>query len=332
MNEIDRHFAEEKTNWQQAEAAELQKLNSASQHLYLNVAAYLSIAVAEYWLAIVGHSQTLRADALNNLSGIISTVLLLIGIHIARDVDDDDIAGKKLPTPISNSDGAEQRITFTRFRYQTIFTLVTGIIMIGIAGNVIYTGIQALLNAGEKTIPKPITIYGAAIASIIMLVVWYLNRRAGRKLQNAAVIASAQDSLSDAFTSIGTLLSIIGAILWQVTWLDGVTSILVGLFILYSGIRIFSSSSLQLADYFDPVAEQQFHDFIEAVPAVYDVRELKAHYDGNVITLDVTITVDAQMTVLESYQLAEKIERLLQLKYGIIDTDVVTVPESSTIK
>lgn len=45
-----------------------------------------------------------------------------------------------------------------------------------------------------------------------------------------------------------------------------------------------------------------------------------------------TITVDAQMTVLESYQLAEKIERLLQLKYGIIDTDVVTVPEPSTIK
>lgn len=132
MNDVDRHFAEEKNNWQQAEAAELKKLTSASHHLYLNVAAYLTIAVAEYWLAIVGHSQTLRADALNNLSGIISTILLLIGIHIARDVDDDDIAGAKLPTPVSNSDGAEQRITFTRFRYQTIFTLVTGIIMIGI--------------------------------------------------------------------------------------------------------------------------------------------------------------------------------------------------------
>lgn len=159
-----------------------------------------------------------------------------------------------------------------------------------------------------------------------------MNRRAGRKLQNAAVIASAQDSLSDAFTSIGTLLSIIGAILWQVTWLDGVTSILVGFFILYSGIRIFSSSSLQLADYFDPVAERQFHDFIEKIDGVYDVRELKAHYDGNVITLDVTITVDAQMTVLESYHLAEKIEKMLQIKYGIIDTDVVAVPDPSTIK
>src|SRR5699024_3657253 len=102
---------------------------------------------------------------------------------------------------------------------------------------------------------------------------------------------------------------------------DGVTSILVGFFILYSGIRIFSSSSLQLADYFDPVAERQFHDFIEKIDGVYDVRELKAHYDGNVITLDVTITVDAQMTVLESYHLAEKIEKMLQIKYGIIDTD-----------
>ena len=121
--------------------------------------------------------------------------------------------------------------------------------MIGIAISVISTGIINLWKPDKRVIPEPIALVGAGIATVIMLIVWYLNRRAGRKLQNAALSASAQDSLSDAFTSIGTLISISGALIFKITWLDGATSILVGLFILYSGFKIFMDSSLNLVDY-----------------------------------------------------------------------------------
>ena len=257
-------------------------------------------------------------------------MLLIIGIHIASDIDDDDIAGIPLPKISLRKTGNDQRIQFTRWRYETIFTLVTGIIMIVIASSVIIDGIKALLNPSERIVPQPIALLGAAIASIIMVLIWIYNKRAGLRLKNAALTASAKDSLSDALTSIGTIFSIGGALLFDVAWLDGAASIVVGIYIFYSGLCIFTDSSLNLADYFNPKAEKQFREYIEKIDDIKEVDELKAHYNGNLVTLDVVVIVDGTMSVLESYRLGEKIESLMLKNFGIIDTDVSFIPDSAS--
>ncbi|GEO69145.1 cation diffusion facilitator family transporter [Levilactobacillus acidifarinae] len=323
MQELQRHRQAENAAWQTIQAEELQKLHSAQHHLWFNVGAYLLISVIEFYLAIIGHSQTLRADAFNNLAGIISAALLLVGIFIARDIHDDDLMGEPLPQDIQKNG---QRLQLTRFHYETVFTMITGIVMIAIAVSVIYGGLKSLVKPATQEIPRPITLAGAAIAMVIMLVVWWLNRQGGRKLNNAALTAAAQDSLSDALTSLGTLVAIGGALLFQVTWLDGVASIIVGFFILTAGIKIFRESSLNLADYFDPQAEAQFKTAIEQQPQVVRVEELKAHYSGNMVTLDVIIAVDAHMQVQDSYRLGEEIEAQMRRQFGIVDTDVMAVP------
>lgn len=323
MKKMAVHRVEEVAKWQAAQAKELKKLHSVQHHLWLNVGAYLLISVIEFYLATVGRSQTLRADALNNLSGIISSVLLLIGIYIARDMDDDDFMGRPLPTDIS---ATGQRLQLARFNYETIFTLITGVVMIGVAINVIYTGIKSLTILKPDSVPGGITLVGAGIAMGIMLLVWWLNHRSGRKLQNAALIAAAQDSFSDALTSLGTLIAIAGALLFKITWLDGMASIIVGIFILTAGFKIFRESSLNLADYFDPKAEAQFQVAVERFTEVKKVSELVAHYSGNMVTLDVVIEVDPNMKVRDSYRLGEQIEAQMRLKFGIIDTDVMVIP------
>lgn len=323
MKDLNEHRQQEQATWHARQQEELQKLRGAQQHLLLNVGAYLAISVIEFYLAIIGHSQTLRADAFNNLSGIISSVLLFVGIHIARDIDDDDLMGQPLPEDLEQ-DG--QRLQLTRFHYETVFTMITGIVMIAIAASVIYSGIRSLMHQASQEVPQPITLLGAGIAAVIMLGVWWLNRRTGRRLKNAALTAAAQDSLSDAVTSLGTLVAIGGALIFKLDWLDGVASILVGIFILTSGIKIFRESSLNLADYFDPQVEDQFRQAALAFPAVQQVMELKAHYNGNVVTLDLVIAVDAHMEVQDSYQLGEEIEAAMRQQFGIVDTDVMAVP------
>lgn len=322
MKDLNEHRQQEQATWHARQQEELQKLRGAQQHLLLNVGAYLAISVIEFYLAIIGHSQTLRADAFNNLSGIISSVLLFVGIHIARDIDDDDLMGQPLPEDLEQ-DG--QRLQLTRFHYETVFTMITGIVMIAIAASVIYSGIRSLMHPASQEVPQPITLLGAGIA---VLGVWWLNRRTGRRLKNAALTAAAQDSLSDAVTSLGTLVAIGGALIFKLDWLDGVASILVGIFILTSGIKIFRESSLNLADYFDPQVEDQFRQAALAFPAVQQVMELKAHYNGNVVTLDLVIAVDAHMEVQDSYQLGEEIEAAMRQQFGIVDTDVMVVPAS----
>lgn len=113
-------------------------------------------------------------------------------------------------------------------------------------------------------------------------------------------------------------------------WLDGAASIVVGIYIFYSGLCIFTDSSLNLADYFNPKAEKQFREYIEKIDDIKEVDELKAHYNGNLITLDVVVIVDGTMSVLESYRLGEKIESLMLKNFGIIDTDVSFIPDSAS--
>ena len=87
---------------------------------------------------------------------------------------------------------------------------------------------------------------------------------------------------------------------------------------------------MNLADYFDPEAETQYRQVLATFPEIIEVDELKAHYNGNIITLDLVLVVDSQMTVLSSYQLAEKIEQLMMHRFGIIDTDVSFIPTDKT--
>lgn len=321
-HEQEIHHRVEQRIWKQMQTDELKKLHSAQHHLWFNVAAYLLISIIEFYLSLIGHSQTLRADALNNLAGIVSAILLLIGIFIARDIHDDDLMGQPLPEDLPKNG---QRLQLTRFHYETVFTLITGIVMIAIALNVFYTGIKSLLNQ-TTDIPQPITLVGAGIAMVIMLIVWWLNLKAGRKLQNAALTAASQDSLSDALTSLGTLIAIAGAMFFKLTWLDGAASIVVGVFIMVAGIKIFRESSLNLADYFDPKAEIQFKQAIEEWPEVKQVQDINAQYNGNMVTLDVIIAVDPHMEVKDSYRLGEEIEAQMRYQFGIVDTDVMAVP------
>lgn len=323
MKELQEHRQQEQAEWQARQQAELKKLRGAQRHLYINVGAYLAISVIEFYLAIVGHSQTLRADAFNNLSGIISSVLLLIGIYIARDIHDDDLMGQPLPEDYSHSG---QRLQLTRFHYETVFTMITGIVMIAIAASVIYSGVKSLMHPETQEVPQPITLLGAGIAAVIMVGIWWLNKQAGRRLKNAALTAAAQDSLSDAITSFGTMIAIGGALAFKLTWLDGVASMIVGIYILTAGIKIFRESSLNLADYFDPQVEDQFRATAAAFPGVEAVEDLKAHYNGNVVTVDMVIAVDAHMEVQDSYRLGEEIEAAMRREFGVVDTNVMAVP------
>ncbi|MDE6947924.1 MAG: cation transporter, partial [Limosilactobacillus sp.] len=157
MTKFKRHTTEEMNNWEKTQATELAKIRASQHHLIYNLVAYVVISIIEYWLAEISKSQTLRADAFNNLSGIISTFLLMMGLHIAQDVDDDDIIGARLPSGNYQAHmGSDQRVQFVRWRYETIFSLVTAVVMVAIALSVIIDGIKSLLNPASRVVPQPI--------------------------------------------------------------------------------------------------------------------------------------------------------------------------------
>ncbi|VDG24723.1 cobalt transporter [Lactobacillus ginsenosidimutans] [Lactiplantibacillus mudanjiangensis] len=328
MNKLRKHFFSEARRQDLVQKAEVTKLLNATKSLWINVIIYLLITVIEYWLASIGHSQALRADAFNNLSGVISTFVLIVGLHVATNMKDDDFVGKTIPSDTTRD---KETIQLSRFRLETIFTLITSFIIILISGQIIIQSATSLFNLGTESHPNLYSAIGAGIATILMLIVWQINLKNGKKLQNSALLAAAKDSLGDVITSLGTLLTVLCAFVFKVAWLDSVVSIVIGCFILWSGLQIFQECTLNLADYIDPTLENNIKKTVEQLSEVCKVVELKGRYNGNVLLVDMIVMVDAKTSAFEVYQLNERIESELDAKFKVFDVSMQIVPDPESL-
>ncbi|WP_201308404.1 cation diffusion facilitator family transporter [Companilactobacillus farciminis] len=324
MKKINDYFSKESHLQRSLREKEINKLNYSIRFLYINVFIYILITIVEYWLAKIGNSQALRADALNNLSGVISTGILILGIKEATNVDDDDILGRDLPKENIRSKNSLQ---LSRFRLETVFTLMTSFIIILIAIQIIYSGIKGLMNLSNVESPNFVSAIGASIATVLMLVVWYLNYHNGKKLKNASLQAAAKDSLGDVVTSFSTMITVLLSMVLKVAFLDSAVSIVIGIFILWQGIVIFQESSLNLIDYVDPELEKDMRQDIDNIEEVRDVIDLTSRYNGNMLIVDIFVKVAAEDTAMSIYQLNKKIKEELYQKYDVYDVTLTTIPD-----
>lgn len=324
MKKINDYFSKESHLQRSLREKEINKLNYSIRFLYINVFIYILITIVEYWLAKMGNSQALRADALNNLSGVISTGVLILGIKEATNVDDDDILGRDLPKENIRSKNSLQ---LSRFRLETVFTLMTSFIIILIAIQIIYSGIKGLMNLSDIESPNFVSAIGASIATILMLVVWYLNYHNGKKLKNASLQAAAKDSLGDVVTSFSTMITVLLSMALKVAFLDSAVSIVIGIFILWQGIVIFQESSLNLIDYVDPELEKDMRQDIGNIEEVRDVVDLTSRYNGNMLIVDIFVKVAAEDTAMSIYQLNKKIKEEFYQKYDVYDVTLTTIPD-----
>lgn len=284
------------------------RLKSAQHAAALNLVVYGGLTVAELWIAQLAHSRALAADGLNNLTGVASALILLWGLQVSQQRPD-----------------SEHR--FGHWRFQTIATLFSGLIMLVVGLDVVldgYHGLQAWYQ-GKVQVPSVLAVYVSLAAGVAMASVSLMNHIRAKQLDSSVLRTASKDSFSDAATSGGTLLAILGAKAGWL-WLDGGAAIAVGLLILYAAWTILRDAIFELTDGFDTKKIAAYRQTITQVPGVLGVQSIEARYAGDAVLLTIGIRVDPKMTVADSYELGERVERKLMDAYDILDADVKTYP------
>ncbi|MBM6441745.1 cation transporter [Lacticaseibacillus rhamnosus] len=284
------------------------RLKSAQHAAALNLVVYGGLTVAELWIAQLAHSRALAADGLNNLTGVASALILLWGLQVSQQRPD-----------------SEHR--FGHWRFQTIATLFSGLIMLVVGLDVVldgYHGLQAWYQ-GKVQVPGVLAVYVSLAAGMAMASVSLMNHIRAKQLDSSVLRTASKDSFSDAATSGGTLLAILGAKAGWL-WLDGGAAIAVGLLILYAAWTILRDAIFELTDGFDTKKIAAYRQTITQVPGVLGVQSIEARYAGDAVLLTIGIRVDPTMTVADSYELGERVERKLMDAYDILDADVKTYP------
>ncbi|WP_031409764.1 cation diffusion facilitator family transporter [Geobacillus vulcani] len=274
----------------------------------LSIFVYLLLSTGKLLAGAVFGSDAVEADGWNNLSDIIASSAVYIGMKIA-----------KKPRDCNHPYGHS--------RAENISSLLAAFLMMSIGIDVITSGVRSLFGKEKAAAPDVLAAVVALASAAVMIGVYAINRWLARRTNSMALSAVAKDNLSDALVSIGAAIGIAGARLgWP--WLDPLAALVIGAMIGKTAWEVFRETAHTLTDGFDEQQLAVYKDEIAAVSGVRDVADIKARMLGNDIVLEVTIRVDSHLTVAKSHEIADEVERLMRNRHNIRATHVHVEPEA----
>ncbi|MFJ7827726.1 cation diffusion facilitator family transporter [Psychrobacillus sp. NPDC096623] len=269
-------------------------LREGEKGAWISITIYLLLSTLKLTIGIVGSSEALKADGLNNFTDIIASVAILIGLRISQKPPD-------------------SHHQYGHLRAETIASLVAAFIMAFIGIQVLIQAIQHIATPIKET-PSLLTAVVGLVSAIIMYIVYRYNLRLSNRINSAALKAAAYDNRSDALVSIGATIGIVGSIL-GFPILDGLTALLVGIIIIYTAYTIFHDAAYTLSDGFNVEEAESLSTIVRMVKGVDELKDFKARMHGNLMFVDITVTVDPNLNVVNSHRITEEIEqRIMKVK------------------
>lgn len=287
--------------------SQIKRVRIAEQGAKVSIGVYVILAIAKIGVGFYLRSSSLSADGLNNLTDVLSSVTVLVGLKTARKPADDNHP-------------------YGHWKAEPIASLITSFIMLFVGFQVFQSSIVRLYR-GELIAPNRLAAVIAVVSAVILLFLYRYNLRLAKKAKSTGLKAVAQDNLADSLTSLATAVAIVGASLGWI-WLDSIMASIVALIIVKTGIEIFKESTFSLSDGFKDKHLSLYRSEIQMIPEVISVPSIKARMYGANTYVDVTILVDRNMTVQEGHDITESIEKLLYEKFDVMHTDVHVEPDN----
>lgn len=278
---------------------------------WFSIIAYLVFSAVKLISGYYYQSSALMADGFNNLTDIVASTAILIGMRISRKPPDSDHA-------------------YGHFRAETVAVLVASFIMATVGIQVLLDGISGLFRGSHPT-PDPISSVIALVSAAGMFGVYVYNRNLAKKINNQALMAASKDNLSDALVSIGAAIGIFGSQL-GLPWLDTVAAISVGFVICKTAWDIFWDATYRLTDGFDETELFDLRSSISQIDGVEGIRDVRARIHGNHVLVDVVIEVDPYLTVTEAHIISDRVEEEICRIRNVIDVHVHVEPKNSVNK
>lgn len=261
------------------------------------------LTVFKIFAGVLGRSTAMIADGIHSLSDLLSDIVVIVFVKISakgRDKDHDYGHGK----------------------FETFATLIISLMLIVVAANLMSGGInkiRMILDGGEVSSPGMIALW-AAVASIVLKEILYrYTIIQGRALNSPMMIANAWHHRSDAFSSVGSLLGIAGAIFLgdKFVILDPITGCVISIFILVMAVKMSVPAIKELLDVSLPDdVEEKIEATAKSVKGVVDLHELKTRREGPGIIMEGHLVLDSEISLKEAHDISKKVEESLRKEFG----------------
>ena len=279
----------------------LQQLNEQKMINHLSTVGILGnvILTAFKLLAgIIGHSGAMISDAVHSLSDVFATFIAFLGVKLSKK-------------------SADSEHPYGHDRLECVASMVLAAILLATGIGIGMSGVKTIIAGDYSHLQAPGTI--ALVAAIVSILTkegmfWY-TRHYAKILDSAAFMADAWHHRSDAFSSVGSLIGIGGAMLGFPV-LDPLASVVICIFILKVAFDIFKDALDKMLDTScSEEYEEKLADYIRKSRGVERLDLLRTRMFGNKVYIDAEIAVDGALSLKDAHAIAEDVHDNVEKKF-----------------
>lgn len=305
-------FIKDHTNTSDVKVRQLYGILCGAAGIALNVFLFLIKFIAGQ----LSGSIAITADAFNNLSDAGSSIITLVGFKMA---------GQK----------PDSQHPFGHGRIEYISGLLVSVIILLMGVELLKSSVHKMMHP-EVIDASPLVLIILVISICVKFYMFLYNSRISKKIDSAAMMATAKDSISDSISTIVVLITTLLAYLLDVK-ADGWCGILVALFVIWTGIGAMKDT---VGPLLGQPPEPEFVDRIEEIimeykaQGVLGLHDLVVHnYGPGRVMLSVHVEVPSTGDILVLHDMIDLIEHRLARDLNcsaVIHMDPVCVDDALT--
>ena len=296
-------------------------LNSQSSKKIIMRVSNISIVVnvllsaIKFVVGVIANSGAMISDAIHSVSDVFSTIIVMIGANAAAKDPD-------------------QEHPYGHDRMECIAAIVLAIVLFITGIGVGITGVKKIFggNYGDLAVPGALALVAAVISIVVKEGMFWYTRFYGKKVDSTALLADAWHHRSDALSSVGSFIGILGARL-GFPICDPLASVVICLFIVKAAYNICKEALDKMVDKScDDETERKMSDLIKSQEGVISLDLLMTRMFGSKLYVDVEIGADENTPLRDSHAIAENVHNAIEANFPKVKHCMVHVnPEELKI-
>ena len=245
---------------------------------------------------LFAHSSAMISDAVHSISDVFSTFIVIIGVRMS---------GKT----------ADANHQYGHERFESVAAVLLSVMLAAIGIGIGASGVAKIFSAASKPIPVPgaLALAAAVISVVVKEGMYWYTRAAAKKINSGALMADAWHHRSDALSSVGSFIGILGARSGYPV-LDPVASAVICCFILKVAVSIFVDSIRKMTDEAcDSETTRKIELLITEQDGVLGIDLLWTRRFGERVYVDVEICANGESTLSEAHSIAERVHDAIEL-------------------
>lgn len=261
----------------------------ATRVSFTTMAGNIFLTLLKLFAGFFSRSSAMISDAVHSASDVFSTVIVLIGVKISNKTSDD-----------GHQYGHE--------RFECVAAILLSVMLV-ITGFLIgFSGIKSVISGRENiTVPHSLALFVAVFSVISKEAMFRYTKTAAKKINSGALMADAWHHRSDALSSIGSFVGILGAKI-GFPFLDPLASVVICIFIIKVAVEIFIDAIEKMTDRSaDRETILKIRELVQKENGVIAIDDLKTRKFGDKIYIDLEISADGAMSLTDAHEIAERV-------------------------